>query len=41
MIDNAQFTTKETFVVSLLTVNSTSFRERAALIKREVSVNQD
>ncbi|KAL2077376.1 hypothetical protein ACEWY4_026880 [Coilia grayii] len=33
---NARFTTNETFVLSLLTINSTSFRDRASFIKKEL-----
>ncbi|XP_063045410.1 uncharacterized protein LOC134439453 [Engraulis encrasicolus] len=36
VMSNAQFTTSENFVLSLLSINSTSYRNRAALIKEEL-----
>ncbi|XP_063045697.1 uncharacterized protein LOC134439721 isoform X2 [Engraulis encrasicolus] len=36
LMSNAQFTTSEDFVLSLLSINSTSYRNRAALIKEEL-----
>ena len=38
---NSRFTTNETFALTLADVNSTSYRSRAALIKKEVSVSRE